>query len=912
MSPSTIASIAILASLLLVLPVLTRNGPPLSSSEANHISNTTSSLAVDRETKLGARLTLQGPPEVHSTAAKQTAKTRHQLKKIVAVGPGANRNALPSSKKLRTTRVILRGNSTLQSENGTFKLGFFSTNGDSAWYLGVWYASIPTPTYVWVANRGKAAKNLTSSTLEFTDTGRLAVRESGDSVLWQSDNTEMSSEVTFSDSGNLILWSSEEKITWQSFDYPTDTWLPGMNLTKDRVLVSWRSLSDPSPGQYSLRLDPDQYGAFQLIYDSGKVYWSTGNWNRGAFSGVPEMTIPYIYQFHFANPFRPTASFGYSERSVDSASDPPLTRFQVDIDGQLRQYTWTPQTENWNTFWSAPESQCRVYGLCGNLGFCSSRTLRPCECLSGFRPVDGEGWDSRDYSAGCHRASEQKCGKDDVFEEVGVMGFEGGDVVSFSGSRSHCEKSCLGNCSCIGLCHNERTNLCKNIYGSLLNLRNLSADAASEDVLHVRVPRGGIVKKNISKSMVLVASIVGSIAILGFSALILSIARNRREKDKGKDGDEEFQLLNLRVFSYKELHMATRGFSEKLGHGGFGGVFKGILPDSTPVAVKRLERQGGGEKEFRAEVRTIGNIQHVNLVRLRGFCSENSHRLLVYDYMPNGPLSAYLRRDGPNLSWEVRYRVAICTARGIAYLHEECRDCILHCDIKPENILLDGDFSAKVSDFGLAKLVGRDFSRVLASMRGTWGYVAPEWISGVGITTKADVYSYGMTLLELIGGRRNVEAPPSASGEGGAGEKWFFPPWAGRQIVEGNVAAVMDDQLCGAYNMEEAKRLAMVAVWCIQDEEDARPTMGTVVKMLEGVVEIPVPPPPKLIQALVSGESFQGIREHSGIRMSTIGSYSGGNVEASSAASESPLGVVSSPANVESPESSTNQINRQV
>ncbi|XP_010053732.2 G-type lectin S-receptor-like serine/threonine-protein kinase SD2-2 [Eucalyptus grandis] len=902
MSPPAIAPVAVLASLLLVLPVLAIDGPPPSSS-----GNATSSVGGNWVTELRA-----GPALRRTLEVRSAAEARYQMKKIAAVGPGASRDALPRGKKLETTRFVLLGNSTLQSENGTFRLGFFSTNGDSAWYLGIWYASTPTPTYVWVANRDRPAKNLTSSTLELTDTGQLAVRESGDFVLWQSGNTEMSSKVTFSDSGNLILWSREGKIAWQSFDYPTDTWLPGMNLTKDRVLVSWRSSSDPSPGHYSLRLDPDHYGAFQLVYDFGKVYWSTGNWTGEAFSGVPEMTIPYIYQFHFTDPFRPTASFGYSERSLDGALGPPLSRFQVHINGQLRQYTWTSQTESWNTFWSAPENQCRVYGLCGNLGFCSSRTLRSCECLSGFRPVDGEGWDSGDYSAGCHRGSEHICEKDDVFEEVGLMGFEGSAVVSISGSRRDCEKSCLGNCSCIGLSNNEKSNLCKNIYGSLLNLRNLSADATFEDLLYVRVQRGGIVKENISKSIVLVASIVGSIAILGFSVLILSIARNRREKGKGKEGDEEFQVLNLRVFTYKELHMATRGFSEKLGHGGFGGVFKGILPDSTPVAVKRLERQGGGEKEFRAEVCTIGNIQHVNLVRLRGFCSENSHRLLVYDYMPNGPLSAYLRRDGPNLSWEVRYSVAIGTARGIAYLHEECRDCILHCDIKPENILLDGDFSAKVSDFGLAKLVGRDFSRVLASMRGTWGYVAPEWISGVGITTKADVYSYGMTLLELIGGRRNVEVPPSAGGEGGAGEKWFFPPWAGRQIVEGNVAGVMDNRLCGAYNMEEAERVAMVAVWCIQDEEDARPTMGMVVKMLEGVVEIPVPPPPRLIQALVSGESFQGFREHSGIRMSAVGSFSGGNMEAASAASESSFGIVSSPANVDLPESSTNKVNRQV
>ncbi|KAE8671105.1 hypothetical protein F3Y22_tig00111996pilonHSYRG00317 [Hibiscus syriacus] len=231
--------------------------------------------------------------------------------------------------------------------------------------------------------------------------------------------------------------------------------------------------------------------------------------------------------------------------------------------------------------------------------------------------------------------------------------------------------------------------------------------------------------------------------------------------------------------------------------------------------------------------------------------------------MPNGALSAYLRQDSLNLCWEVRFLVAVGTARGIAYLHEACRDCIIHFDIKPENILLDGDYMAKVSDFGLAKLVGRDFSRVLATMRGNWGYVAPEWISGMSITPKADVYSYGMTLLELIGGRRNVEAPQSAGntnafGEGGNGEKWFFPPWAARQVIEGNFAAIVDSRLGVAYNLQEAERLAMVAIWCIQDEEGLRPTMGTVIKMLEGVVEVAVPPPPKLILALVDREAVAG------------------------------------------------------
>ncbi|CAK7348859.1 unnamed protein product [Dovyalis caffra] len=814
--------------------------------------------------------------------------------------PSAPYNTIQSisrSKKLETTNVLITGNSTISSVNKTFNLGFISPGGKSNWYLAISYASIPTPPIVWVANREKPITDLSSARVEITTEGKLAIIASPNSTIWQSTNTEKARDLLLLENGNLVLLSAKELIIWQSFDFPTDTWLPGMNVTSERSLISWRSINDPSPGLFSLRINPQGFNEFELVYNNSVKYWSTGNWTGNAFNGVPEMTIPYIYKFHFSDPFMPSASFWYTERALDRGLKPPLSRFQVDAGGQLKQYTWTQQNEYWNMFWSQPDNKCRVYGLCGDFGVCNSTLLKPCVCVSGFRPVNDYDWESGDHTSGCVRESGGLCEENDGFMEVGVVGFEGAAMVSFVGTRSVCERKCLGNCSCIGLFHDGKTNLCRNLYGSLLNLRNLSSDSTSQDVLYVRVPKEGTVKKDVSKSVLLISSIGGSVVLLGLVAGMLLILRKRRKNGKGVEGDGAFPGLNLKVFTYKELYAVTRGFSDKLGHGGFGAVFQGELLNSTTlVAVKRLERPGSGEKEFRAEVCTIGNIQHINLVRLRGFCSENSHRLLVYDYMPNGPLSAYLQRDGLNLSWDVRFRVAVGTARGIAYLHEECRDCIIHCDIKPENILLDSDYSAKVSDFGLAKLIGRDFSRVLATMRGTWGYVAPEWISGVAITTKADVYSYGMTLLELLGGRRNVEAPPSACGAGGRegekGERWFFPPYAAQRIIEGNVAAVVDDRLGSAYDIEEAQRVALVAVWCIQDNEEMRPTMGMVVKMLEGVVEVATPPPPKLLQALVSGESYHGVQIDSGNAVS-IG---GDNAGVSSYGSPSSLGNASSPA----------------
>lgn len=163
-------------------------------------------------------------------------------------------------------------------------------------FLGIRYASIPIPTYVWVANRDDPIKNLSSATLEISEAGQLVVKESENAVIWQSDTLEPSRKIRLLETGNLVLLSDEDNIVWQSFDFPSDTWLPGMNLTKDRSLVSWRSSSDHSSGFFSLRLKSPEYGEFELVYNASKAYWSTGKWTGDAFSGVPEMTIHYIYR----------------------------------------------------------------------------------------------------------------------------------------------------------------------------------------------------------------------------------------------------------------------------------------------------------------------------------------------------------------------------------------------------------------------------------------------------------------------------------------------------------------------------------------------------------------------------------------------------------------------------------------
>ncbi|KAL2518026.1 G-type lectin S-receptor-like serine/threonine-protein kinase SD2-5 [Abeliophyllum distichum] len=323
--------------------------------------------------------------------------------------------------------------------------------------------------------------------------------------------------------------------------------------------------------------------------------------------------------------------------------------------------------------------------------------------------------------------------------------------------------------------------------------------------------------------------------------------KNRKVSEYQKESSEEDNFLEglsgmpIR-FSYKDLEISTSNFIVKLGQGGFGSVYQGTLPDGSQVAVKKLEGIGQGKKEFRAEVSIIGSIHHLHLVRIKGFCAEGSHRLLVYEYMANGSLDKWLFRKNNGefmLDWDTRYNIAVGTAKGLAYLHEDCDVKIVHCDIKPENVLLDEHFMAKVSDFGLAKLMTREQSHVFTTLRGTRGYLAPEWITNYAISEKSDVYSYGMVLLELISGRRNYDPAESS-------DKCHFPSFAFKMMEEGKFKDIIDTKL--KIDEEDARftTAIKVALWCIQDDMYLRPPMTKVVQMLEGVY--PVLPPPTASQ----------------------------------------------------------------
>ncbi|VVA40619.1 PREDICTED: G-type lectin S-receptor [Prunus dulcis] len=294
--------------------------------------------------------------------------------------------------------------------------------------------------------------------------------------------------------------------------------------------------------------------------------------------------------------------------------------------------------------------------------------------------------------------------------------------------------------------------------------------------------------------------------------------------------------------NYQQLQEATNGFTEELGRGAFGVVYKGTIQigSGVQVAVKKLNCViQDGEKEFKTELSVIGKTHHKNLVCLVGYCDEGQHRLLVYEFLSNGTLASFLFAD-TKPSWTQRIEIACGVAKGLLYLHEECSTQVIHCDIKPQNILLDDYYTARISDFGLAKLLMMNQSHTHTAIRGTKGYVAPEWFRNMPITAKVDVYGFGVVLLEIICCRRSVDVDNSFE-ERAILTDWVYDCYRGGML---DAVLVLDNEVQALDDRMKPEKLVMIAIWCIQDDPSLRPTMRKVVQMLEGVVEVHVPPCP--------------------------------------------------------------------
>ncbi|OVA11311.1 Protein kinase domain [Macleaya cordata] len=351
-----------------------------------------------------------------------------------------------------------------------------------------------------------------------------------------------------------------------------------------------------------------------------------------------------------------------------------------------------------------------------------------------------------------------------------------------------------------------------------------------------------------NKLMKNIATGVGLGLLVLLVAMLTTFIKTRKQTDKEEKENqlkiekflENYKDLKPTRYSYADIKNITNKFTSKLGQGGYGSVFKGKLTNGITVAVKILNNSKGNGEEFINEVDTIGRIHHLNVVRLLGFCADGFQRALIYEFMPNKSLDKFIfskKGKKPYLGWEKIQNIAISIARGIEYLHQGCDQRIVHFDIKPQNILLDHNLNPKISDFGLAKLCAKGDSIVsMAAARGTMGYIAPEVFSRNfgNVSYKSDIYSFGMLLLEMFGGRKNTEVKVENLSQ------VYFPEWIYYRLDKGEDLGIQAD------TEEETtigKKLTMVALWCIQWHPVDRPAMKSVVQMLEGNFENLIMPP---------------------------------------------------------------------
>ncbi|XP_052179350.1 G-type lectin S-receptor-like serine/threonine-protein kinase RLK1 [Diospyros lotus] len=753
------------------------------------------------------------------------------------------------------------------SPSADFAFGFSQLEDPNLFLLSIWYYKIRHRTVVWFANEGVPFSS--GSKVELTSGKGLVVTDPNGKEVWESG---VSNEVVYgflNDTGNFVLLGNDSLSKWESFTYPTDTLLPTQTMKSGLELYSRWSETNFSQGRFQLRFEDGNLllNAREMVsnfaYDN---YYSSETSDTSNASNSGQQVIfsdtGYMYILR-TNGLR----FDLTPRPTDFPASDNYHRATLNFDGVFVQYAYPRSSStgntNWSVVWSEPDNICvniggnEGSGACGYNNICSlGDDKRPnCQCPQGFLLMDPD-----DEYGSCSPNFTQSCEEADVNSTANVYDFSTLVNIDWPTSdyehlnpstESQCRNTCLQDCFCAvailraGQCWKKKLPLSNGRKDTSLNskafLKYRKVDVPpSNPTTGPPTIRG---KKDREPTIVVGSVLLGTsflVNLLFVGAFCLGFFFICRKKNvKGLPTSE----TSLRRFTYEELDVATNGFGEELGRGAFGIVYKGVVQmggSRQVVAVKKLDRVAQQkEKEFKTEVNVIGRTHHKNLVQLLGFCEEGQHRMLVYEFLSNGTLSSLLFGD-PKPSWNLRTEIALGIARGLVYLHEECTTQIIHCDIKPQNILLDEYYNARISDFGLAKLLMMNQSKTMATtIRGTKGYVASEWFNNKPITAKVDVYSYGVLLLEIISCQRSV-----GDFENGEVEKAILTDWASDCLEQGKLEALVENDREALNDWNKLMRFVKVAIWCIQEDPSFRPSMRKVIQMLEGVIEVNHPPCP--------------------------------------------------------------------
>ncbi|XP_047977955.1 G-type lectin S-receptor-like serine/threonine-protein kinase LECRK4 [Salvia hispanica] len=636
------------------------------------------------------------------------------------------------------------------SPNGDFALGFKQLQPNTGLFLlAIWFDKIPDKTTVWYERSSYPVPR--GSMLRLDSANGLILQDPQGRLLYNTSTggpVDQVSHALLNDTGNFVIRLRDSSILWESFRHPTDTILPSQSIEMGDTLVSRRTEANFSVGRF-----------YASISNNGRFIFNTKN--------VPSNS-DYDDEYYGGTTSPPNASEAVirakfdsgalislvrrngqdqilSPRSIPLSSD-NYYRATLDFDGIFTQYCH-PKNFGSNPSWqiasSWPQNICRNIngftgsGACGYNSVCRLVNQRPvCECPQGFSLADP----SNPYG-NCEPQFVQGC--TDGGNEYDLVIIDDTDWPNNDYERKkpcpeeQCRIACQEDCFCDVSIY--RDNSC---WKKRLPLSNGRVDTSQGLKPFLKIRKRDVTLRNPRprrdrQTLIFVISVLlGSSSFINClfitaACVLLFFGYNRIFR--GPSPVQDPSASNIRCFTYKELVQATDGFKDELGTGAFGIVYKGSIQNGL-VAVKRLDRMfQDSDKEFKTEVNVIGRTHHKNLVSLIGFCEEGPHRLLVYEYMSNGTLADFLFGD-LRASWSQRTQIAMGIAQGLTYLHEECSSQIIHCDIKPHNILLDEYYIARISDFGLAKLLTMNQSKTLTNIQGTKGYVAPEWFRNTQIS----------------------------------------------------------------------------------------------------------------------------------------------------------------------------------
>ncbi|KAL2336789.1 hypothetical protein Fmac_011235 [Flemingia macrophylla] len=760
-----------------------------------------------------------------------------------------------------TSSQSIKDPETLSSKDGNFTLGFFTPQNSTKRYVGIWWKS--ESTVIWVANRNQPL-NDSSGVVTISEDGNLVVLNAQEHVLWSTKVSNASNTTAqFSDSGKLVLTETTTgDILWDSFQQPSNSFLPEMKLSFNETgtelgLTSWRSPSNPSIGSFTLGGTQRISIVEAFIWNETRPYWRSGPWNRGVFTGIPNMASSYLNGFQVVDD-------GQGGKEVYYTISTEFVVYVLNSQGQLEETSWDDEKKEMEVSWTSKQSDCDVYGVCGPFSICNSHKSTICSCLKGFEPSNKEEWNRQNWTSGCFRSTDLQCervkdqnassdAKEDGFLElqmVKVPDFAEGSPVTEDICRSHC----LENCSCVAYSHDDGIG-CMSWTENLLDIQQLSDGGLH---LYVRVANTELDKGTNTTIIIIITVIIGTVILVPCAYAMwktynhpfkiwhsIKSAMKRRNKvflplNKGEPSENpnhkviaelsQVKIQEMLLLDFERVATATNNFdlSNKLGQGGFGPVYKGKLQDGQEIAVKRLSRASGqGLEEFMNEVVVISKLQHRNLVRLLGCCIEGDEKMLIYEYMPNKSLNMFI---------------------------------------------FDEELNPKISDFGMAKIFGGGEDQANTNrVVGTYGYMSPEYAMQGLFSEKSDVFSYGVSLLEIVTGRRNTSFYDDEQALSLLGLVWI-------QWNKGNILSIIDQGIYDPNHQEDILRCIHIGLLCVQEHAIDRPTMATVISMLNSEVAfLPRPSQPAFIQrqSMLNSVSSEELHKFSSFNSVSITSVTG-------------------------------------